>query len=239
MRRSPTSKPMQFGVRIACGAIALAAACSPAWADFVLNGNFESAALADGTFSRTSPTSWSGGALLDNPDSSGRLAGLGFTWPQAYEGSQYVDIGNESVYSLSQQLTLGAGGSYVLSWFDNTGLNIIPVFRTSPYAVSFADATGAIVLDAALDAYHSDGQWLARTALLSLSAGAYTLRFTSTGVRNGTDTLLDAVSLEPATPAQVPTPSTWALVALGLLAGSFACRRRDGSKVEATAGDHT
>jgi hypothetical protein len=154
-----------------------------------------------------------------NPDAGGNFAGNPFTWPQAASGAQYVDIGNVSSYALSQSFALASAGTYLLSWWDNTGVTNV---QSSPYSVSIVDATNSSVYGASFNAYHSGGAWLQRTAMLNLGVGAYTLAFISTGVPNGLDTLVDATSITTA----VPEPNTALMMFVGLAMGLLIVRRR-------------
>lgn len=150
-----------------------------------------------------------------NPSAAGTLAGSPFLWPQASDGSQYEDIGNEAKFALSQAFVVADADTYLLAWQDNTGLNIAPGFQTAPYSVAIRDAASTVVFTSALDSYHSDGAWAARSARQFLDAGTYTLTFTSLNQFNQTDTLIDTVSLVVA-PLSVPEPATSFLVAMGL-----------------------
>lgn len=194
-------------------------------AELIQNGSFEVQAIPDGTLQATTPTNWNGGAALMNPNAAGGFAGNPFTWPQAADGQQYEDIGNESKYALSQLFTVLDADTYVLRWLDNTALNIAPGFQTAPYSVSILDASSSIVLSSTLDSWHSDGAWQAREFSQFLSVGAYTLTFTSLNSFNRTDTLIDGVSLAVA-PSSVPEPSTALLLTLGAFALSLTSTRR-------------
>lgn len=164
--------------------------------ELLQNAGCEAPALPDGTLARVTPTSWSGGAALTNPSAAGGVAANVFTWPQPAEGQQYCDIGNVPGTRMSQSFTVVTAGTYRIAWEDNTGLNIVAGFRTSPYTLALTDATGRQVYAASFDAYRPTGAWEARTIDQVLAAGAYTLAFASQGsTGNGTDTLIDEITL--------------------------------------------
>lgn len=196
-------------------AAALIAAPTTAHSNLIVNGSFEQQSIPDGGLQALTPTAWTGGAVLMNPNAAGGLAGNPFTWPQPADGQQYEDIGNESRFALTQSFSIGTAGSYLLTWLDNTALNIVPGFQTAPYSVSILDAVSNVVFSVLLDSYHANGAWTSRNAVNSLDAGQYTIAFTSLNQFNRTDTLIDAVSLVVA-PAVVPEPSTLLLLFAGL-----------------------
>lgn len=192
-------------------------------AQVIRNGSFESPVLADGTFYFGSATSWTGGAFVDNPNAAGGLLGLGFTWPQAADGQQYVDIGDVAAYAVSQTFTVTDAGTVTIGWADNTALNIVPGYKTAPYSVRLVDGSSAEVFSQSLDSYHDTGLWQFRSVDLFVPAGTYSISFTSLNVYNGTDTLIDAVQI-----SAVPEASSAYLVSIGLLSmlGYGSLRRR-------------
>lgn len=163
--------------------------------ELLQNGGFEAPTTVDGTLNRITPTFWTGGAAISNPDAAGGMAGNPFTWPQAIEGVQYADIGNTPATPLRQSFTVTTAATYRIAWQDNTGLNIIVGFRTSPYLVTVTDGASQTVVSLNFEAWRATGDWAARTTDHALTAGTYTLTFTSQNQPNGTDTLIDAVSV--------------------------------------------
>ncbi len=179
----------------------------------IQNGDFESPVLADGTFQAISPSSWTGGAVLMNPNAAGGLIGNVFTWPQAPSGQQYEDIGNTAQFVLSQAFSIPSRGVYTFAWQDNTALNIISGFQTAPYSISLIDASLQPVFAFNFDSYHSNGTWQPHGLTQDLTSGTYTLKFTSLNLPNHTDTLIDAVTVNI---NPVPEPSSIFLFSIGL-----------------------
>jgi len=159
--------------------------------NLLLNGSFESPAISSNTTQHTAPSSWTWGSsvgLIFNGN-------LGSTWPLPQEGQQFVDIGNESIYTLSQTFTVTNQGVYVLSWHDSSAH--AGALTTSPYSMTVITGAVQTVTSNGFDAYHATvGVWAARSQQFALSPGTYSLRFRAEGVFNGLDSLIDNVSLE-------------------------------------------
>ena len=185
-------------------------------AQIIKNGDFEFPAIATGTYLIGAPTSWTGGAWISHPNSSGQLAGFSFTWPQAPDGNQYVDIGDIPQFAVSQPFTIAITGQYTLSWKDNTALNIISGYQTSPYIVEIFEPSGYLAFRSYFDSYHSNGAWESHTLTPQLAAQDYTLTFSSLNYYGGTNTLIDAVTV-----SAVPEPASAFFFVAGLLALSL------------------
>ena len=215
--------------RIATGiGTLLVAMSSAANSQLIQNGSFENPNIADGTYRTAPATSWTGGAFLDNPNASGGIPALGFTWPQPADGQQYADIGDIAAYALSQTFAVAAGGVYHFAWSDNTALNIVQGFRTAPYSIQVSNAANVSVLFVNFDSYHLSGNWQGRSIDQVLNPGNYKVTFTSANVFNGTNTLIDGVQISA-------VPENPALVLLGFgLAGLLANRfRKDAASEDA------
>lgn len=184
----------------------------------VQNGSFEAPAVPADSYQPVTPTGWAwlgpagfvfNGVVVDPPS--------GVPWPTAHAGSQFVDIGNTAVRSLTQTFEVAGTGTYRLSWHENAH----PQANVSPYRVELRDAALGLMLAVDADAAHA-GTWERQQRDLGLLAGPYTLTFTATGVAGGYDTLLDAVELS----AVIPEPRALALVLLGLPLVVVRSRRR-------------
>jgi hypothetical protein len=195
----------------ACAFIALSAQGQ----SLILNGSFESPAIAANSYQHATPTSWSWGSSAGWIFSGSVFdPNEGSYWPSPQNGLQFVDIGNVSSFTLFQSFTVADQGEYQLAWYDNAHSHGL----TSPYSVSVFDSSLQPVASVNLDAAHG-GVWQNRTLPLNLASGNYRLTFMARGVTRGYDTLLDNISI-----TAVPEPSIWVLVALGT--GAFALRKR-------------
>ena len=185
-------------------------------ANIVLNGGFELPSIPANSIENVTPTDWTGFSTIFN----GTYIEPGSTWPSPEEGNQFVDIGNAVGTSLSQTISITTGGSYVLSWYDNTGE--FGGVTGSPYLMKVLDSSLDTVISQSLNAYTGSLNWQMRSLDMVLSPGSYDLAFFPEGVPQGLDTLLDNVSLT----AAVPEPSTWAMLLLGFAGLGFAACRR-------------
>lgn len=158
--------------------------------NLLVNGSLESPVIPSNTTQHITPTSWTWGSsvgLIFNGN-------LGGTWPLPQDGQQFVDIGNQSIYTLSQTVTLTNQGIYVFSWNDSSGH--AGALTTSPYSAIVITGAVQTVRSNRFDAYQANvGVWGSRSLQLTLSPGTYTFRFQAQGVSNGLDSLIDNVSL--------------------------------------------
>jgi hypothetical protein len=178
---------------------------SPTQAQPILNGDFESPAIVDGTYETTTPSSWVGNGLLMNPDATGNFSGDPGTWPQAQSGQQYQDIGNTPDFSISQSFSVSVPALFQISWYDNTALQLAPA-TSSPYTILLTDSSGQPVFSANLDSFHN-GIWQFNSATQALAADLYTLSFRSQNLPRSADTLIDNVAV-----VQIPEPNAWVLL---------------------------
>ena len=151
----------------------------------IVNGSFELPVRPLNTFGLGTPDGWQWAGtqgLIRN--------GIQSVFPPPQDGLQYVDIGNQPFYSLSQVVSVPREGLYELSWFDSTGKP--PV--SSLYTVDFFDSKGHFFTTTNLNASHVE-LWRQNRLTLPLVAGPYTLRFSSKGNGATYDTLIDQVSL--------------------------------------------
>lgn len=175
-----------------------------AHANLLQNGSFESTdpELTLGGEYAAIQTDWTGGALLFR----GTLGGF----PSPQDGANLLNIGHSDVYALSQTFNLAASGSYILSWYDNAGID---------YSHGYS-----LVIDASPQGTYSGTgttAWTSRSLGLTLSAGSHTLSFV--GGLTFFDTLLDNVGLVADTTPSVPDAGSslgflgTALAGVGLL----------------------
>jgi hypothetical protein len=193
-------------------------------AQIIKNGSFESPEVARNSYETgLAPSGWSyagpAGAVVNGDP--------GAVWPLPIHGSQFVDIGNSSVYQLKQLFSIEKTGDYVLSWFDAA---ITPSAR---YTVAVLNSSAQQVASTSYDAYHSGTPrpvWQQRSLSMRLAAGQFTLAFTGGDNSSASDQLIDNVALTgPALqitgPLDVSVP--------------FGEQARFGVRVETGAGDLT
>jgi hypothetical protein len=179
-------------------------------ANLILNGGFELPQIAANSSQNVTPTDWTGDVFIIN----GNVSRPGTIVPSPEDGNQFVDIGNAVGTSLSQTVSVGTGGNYVLSWYDNTGES--GGVTGSPYLMTLLDSSGDTVISQSFNAYTGSLTWQPKSLDILLSPGNYDLTFFAEGVPQGLDTLLDNVSLSLAV-SPVPEPSSLALIGAGLL----------------------
>ncbi|MGD0350930.1 MAG: hypothetical protein ABSB84_11560 [Verrucomicrobiota bacterium] len=164
--------------------------------NLILNGSFESPVIPANTYQLATPTYWSWSGLTSGYIFNGNVLESGATWPLPQDGQQFVDIGNQSVLTLSQEFTITNQGVYVLSWYDSTGQS--GGMTGAPYSVTVIN-TGTVqtVASNSFYAYNPTSAWVARSIQLNLSSATYTLQFQSETYSDSLDTLIDNVSLVP------------------------------------------
>lgn len=179
-----------------CGAIFTAFAFSVAAgsAQVLLDENFEQPTISENTFVAITPTDWEVSGLHPGLLMNGNAGNSGI-WRGPYRGAQYFDIGNNPNMWLARAFTVSASGNYVLSWVDNTGIDLGAPSQSSPYIVSVTNKASEFNISTNFDAFHS-GAWQERSILLYLQSGTYTLCFSPQGGSQWLDTLLDDVKLE-------------------------------------------
>src|SRR5206468_2648045 len=126
--------------------------------NLLLNGSFESPAIANNTFQQGTPTSWG----WSGPSGDIFNGDTGGAWPLPEEGQQFVDIGNESQYALSQTFSITNQGVYVLNWYDSAGH--AGGLTTSPYSMIITTGAVQSLTSNRFDAYHATvGEWQPRS----------------------------------------------------------------------------
>lgn len=177
------------------------------------NGSFESPILSSNSFTvstpSTLPAGWSGSPFAVVNGSS--VFNAGATWPPPQDGQQYLELGDDPSFRISQNFTVSTAGSYTLSWYDSTALTTSP--NTSPYSVAIINSANQTIATNYFEAGHN-GIWMNRTMDITLDNGSYTLSFIAQGFLGGWDSLIDNVRLSPlngASALRIENPSFEAL----------------------------
>lgn len=178
--------------------------------NLLLNGSFELPPIQLNTYYSGAPAGWAVGGISPGLIHNGN-SGDAITWPLPEEGQQFVNVSNQAGTTLSQTFTIVIEGTFMLTWFDSAGHS--GGQTTSPYRVAILDAFLQPITTADFDAYHSTfGAWGSRSLQLTLNPGTYTLQFRSNGVVSGLDSLIDNVSLSPATQGTTVSASIYPAV---------------------------
>jgi hypothetical protein len=160
--------------------------------ELLLNGFFESPAIATDSFEIANPDSWVGtGARIIN-------GSYGFPgYPGPFAGQQYMSLGNDGTdqATLSQTFIVTTPGTYLLYWIDNFDSQS---GGTSPYSVTVSNATTVVVnsnfvVSGQIGDTH---QWAFQLMQFNLSAESYTLEFRSRQLPFGNPTMIGFVSLQ-------------------------------------------
>lgn len=180
-------------------------------AQIILNGSFESPAIPPNTYAFATPSPWTWD-IREGHIVNGNAAEPTFPIPLPQDGQQYLFLGDNETYSISQNIAVPDPGYYRLSWYDNAYACCGQ--RRSPYIVRVYDDSHQTVAALGLDAWH-DGVWANNTLDVNLAAGSYFIQFQPQGTLPpfSAATVLDNVAL---TPVAVPEPASIGLMALGL-----------------------
>lgn len=174
--------------------VILLAACAiagwnPHAQNLLLNGSFESPAIAPDSRVIGTPSSWQAignirimSGSFDVPDLQG---------PE--DGQQYISIGNDGTQAaILQSVSIATPGVYTLAWFDNAG-NLPGV--VSPYSATVLQGA-TVIANVDLLADGSNPGWTQHTMQLNFVAGQYTIQFSSHQASvGGLSTLLDNIVL--------------------------------------------
>ena len=181
------------------------------------NGSFESPSAFPNAYSFVFPTDWSasfGGVVNGDP---------GKDFPVAHGGSQYSLNGTGGNW-IQQTFTVGMGGNYELTWFDNTLINN----TLTRYSVTVYDSANVAIASASSGIFTGAETWNARSLSMTLAeGGAYRLYFANDATATGYYYALDDVSLDAVTSSSVPdTGSTAGLLSLAFLGMTLLARKQ-------------
>jgi Protein of unknown function (DUF642) len=222
---------------IATAGIALAmaaASATPAHANLLTNGSFETTPLSGGFVDIPSgfePTGfgWTVKTNSVNVYDGTLVFGSFFT---AFDGNLALDlVGSAGAATLSQMFSTVAGETYTLTFAYSE-------HPSAPFATAGVAITDGLnsLLDTTITHSTSstaDPDWTIFTATFVATGTSATLDFTNlVGFGTG-GILLDAVSIVEAVPSEVPAPATVSLLGAGL-AAIGAVRRRHRSQAQGT-----
>lgn len=188
----------------------LAASAGVLAQNIVVDGGFESQSQAAGSWNvYSSLPGWStvsgSGVELRNG-----IAG------NAFEGSNYIELDSYNNSAISQTLATTAGGTYIVS-FEYSARGGVSL-ASNPVQVFW---NGTLLDTVALDGSNQSGNVWHQYSYAVQALGKDALKFAASGTSDGYGGSLDAVTV-----SAVPEPSTYALMAAGLVLVGFSRRRR-------------
>jgi hypothetical protein len=208
--------PLVFGL---IGALPLAAGAAP-----FQNGSFESPGVVTGQYSidgeADAPTGWLPGGALGN-------------FALFYEESGLYDLTVNSGLSMVGFGGNGTAGASIEQTFDtDAGGSYTVVFYTSaqqlgngPQSFNAEVSSGSAVLGSLADDIPDTAiGWVAHSFSFVATGASSTLRFTDTS--SGVDASNDNWALDTVSVTSVPEPAESSLLAAGLLALGWRCRRQ-------------
>jgi hypothetical protein len=210
-------------LQIAALATLVSAGNANAATELVVNGSFESDAIASAWAPVSAVTGWTssaGGSSAFEIQKGATQGGLGGFNPAAASGTQYLELNTDRLTSVSQTIATTAGGTYALS-FAYSGRPDTPGGANSLMNVYW----GATLLTPTALVGNNGGTWQTYSQTLTALGASTSLRFESLGPASSPSygSYLDNVSVT----AAVPEPETYAMLLLGLaMLGGLARRKR-------------
>lgn len=175
--------------------------------ELLLNGGFESTALANGTWGTYG--SLLGWSTTDNIEVRNNVDGV------AAGGHNFVELDTDHNSNISQSIHTVQNQVYTLSFQFQDRINVNPLSQGLNVTWD-----GASVAN--LTTSQAGGGWETRTYTLIGDGSVKTLTFAAAGISDSFGTSLDNVSLT----AAVPEPATYGMMLAGLGLVGFLARRR-------------
>jgi PEP-CTERM motif len=178
--------------------------------NIVVDGGFESQTQAAGSWNvYSSLPGWNtvAGAGVEVRN---QVAG------NAFEGSNYIELDSYNNSAIAQTLATTAGGAYIVS-FEYSARGGVSL-ASNPVQVFW---NGTLLDTVSLDGSNQNGNVWHQYSYAVQALGKDVLKFAASGTSDGLGGSLDAVTV-----SAVPEPSTYALMAAGLVLVGFSRRRR-------------
>lgn len=195
-------------------------AATPASADLLTNGGFETPTGYFTTYSGTQIPGWT--VTTNNVDIASNAI-YGASSAYAFEGTQWLDlVGTGRSGAIAQSFATTAGAIYQLSFayannpdYTPASANVSVVGLTTLLATAVTHANST----------RTAAGWIVYTGSFTADSANATLSFTDTSHNLNAGVYLDAVSVQAIAPG-VPEAATWSMMVAGVGAVGFALRRR-------------
>jgi Protein of unknown function (DUF642)/PEP-CTERM motif len=204
--------------KILLTALLAAPVASFAATNLLIDGSFESASVASGSyviFTSTSNPGVPGWTAMNEIEVRNDDVGT------AENGSKFVELDANSNSSMSQSFATVAGATYDLSFYYSNRADT----AASTNGLSFSVGNLSNVVTALPGTnYSSNNEWQLYTGTFKATTNLTTLTFHALGTSDSYGTSLDNVAVT----AAVPEPGTYAMMFAGLVSIGFFVRRRRG-----------
>ena len=199
----------RFALALLAAGLGMSGAAQAALINLVVNGGFESPAIAPPYALSVNPTGWTGLGDLVVQGYAGAMS--------SGDGNQWLDLnpGTGPGTGMSQDITLTAGKTYQFSFLYNGGGG----GTTTQIAYSLGSSLSGNVSTASMNVYGGTPWATFSTSFTPTVSGAETLNFVPNGVWSGG--FIDAVNI-----SAVPLPAAVWLLGSGLIGMVGVARRR-------------
>lgn len=196
---------------------------SPAFANLITNGSFETPVVPVGGFTNfnigsTGITGWT----VVGPQASivsGSYKSFGLSFP-AEDGSQWLDLtgdGSNKVEGVKQTVSTTAGSTYDLSFYVGNQVNSSGIYGTTSTVNVLLNGAPAQTFTNSLGAGGTTQVWEQFSLSFVAASGSTTIEFLNLDPSTDNTNGLDNVVLTQQATSPVPEPPTFALLALPLL----------------------
>jgi hypothetical protein len=205
---------------IAVSAFALVSAGAQASINLIQNGSFEDNTIAPGSWqilTGNNLVDWKAGQY--GIELRNAVAGV------AQDGVNFVELDTTQNSSMSQKVTIGSAGSYLLSFWYNSRPDNTGALNTDLIKWSFGEAEGSVLRNYRTDDVNTWSHFSQVFAFNSIPEDRLALKFSAGGPSDSYGGSLDNVSLTRVT-APVPEPESYAMLLAGLGLMATIARRR-------------
>lgn len=195
---------------------------SPAFANLITNGSFETPVVPVGGFTNfnSASTGITGWTVVGPQVSivSGTYASFGLKFP-AEDGSQWLDLtgdGSNKVEGVKQTVSTTAGSTYDLSFYVGNQVNSSGIYGTTSTVEVLVNGTPVHAFTNSLGAGGTTQVWEQFSLSFVAGSGSSTVEFLNEDPATDNTNGLDNVVLAEHPTTTVPEPPTFALLVLPL-----------------------